>query len=165
MEKEQLLKSVYNEIDFVEGELKENEIVWKNIFGAENIVSNYDIAYQRGKLAWYENNESGNDIVKLKINRNFILKWKVSVSSMGFSYGGCKYINFCENFLVVVYADKHRDKLILINMETLNLENVGVLNRVSSIDFKENQLTIKSRNNEDSVFLIKFHQSSFFIEI
>jgi len=165
MEKNQLLKLIYEEIDFVEGEIKEDEIIWKDIFGGENSVSKFDVAFHNNQYAWYETNEVGNDKLKIKINSNFILKWKVPVSSMGFSYGGCRYINFCENFLVVIYADKHRDKLILINTETLNLENVVVLDRVSIVDFKDNRLTIKNRNSENSAFLIRFHQNSFFIEI
>jgi len=114
MEQKNLLRLVFEKIDFTEGELKDNEIVWKNIFGAEHIIYEYNIAFQQDMLAWYEDNEVGLDILKLKINKNFILEWKVPVNTMGFSYGGCRFIDFCNNFLVVVYIDKHHDQLVLI---------------------------------------------------
>lgn len=165
MTKQELLKLIYEEIDFKEGELRENEIVWKNIFGAEHIVSEYDIAFQNNMLAWYENNDVGFDTLKLKINSNFTLEWKVPVNSMGFSYGGCRFLEFYENFLIVMYADKHRDQLVVINTKTFELENLGVLSRTPSVDLNGNILTVKENRNESSGFTVRFHNGIFTKEI
>lgn len=165
MTKKELLKLIYEEIDFKEGELKDDEIAWKNILGAEHIVSEYDIAFQNDMLAWYENNDVGFDILKLKINSNFILEWKVPVNSMGFSYGGCRFIEFCENFLIVMYADKHRNQLVVINTKTFELEDLGVLSRTPSVDLSGNVLTVKEKNKESSGFRVRFHSEIFTKEI
>lgn len=165
MDKKALLKLIYEEIDFKEGELKDDEIAWKNIFGAEHVVSEYNIAFQNGMFAWYEDNDVGFDVLKLKINSNFILEWKVPVNSMGFSYGGCMFIEFCENFLIVMYADKHRNQLVVINTKTFELENLGVLSRSPSVDLNENVLTVKEKNEENSSFIVRFHDGVFTKEI
>ncbi|MCX8533493.1 hypothetical protein [Chryseobacterium luquanense] len=165
MTKKELLKLIYEEIDFKEGELKDDEIAWKNILGAEHIVSENNIASQNGMFAWYEDNDVGFDILKLKINSNFLLEWKVPVNSMGFSYGGCRFIEFCENFLIVMYADKHRDQLVVINTGTLEIENLGVLSRNPSVDLSENVLSVKEKNEENSGFKVRFHNGIFTKEI
>lgn len=165
MTKHELLKLIYEEIDFKEGELKDDEIVWKNIFGAEHVVSKYNIAFQNGMFAWYEDNDVGFDILKLKLNSNFTIEWKVPVNSMGFSYGGCRFIDFCENFLIVMYADKHRNQLVVINTKTFELENLGVLSRSPSVDLSGNILTVKEKNEESSGFRVRFHDGVFTKEI
>lgn len=165
MDKKELLKLIYEEIDFKEGQLKDNEIVYKNIFGAEHIISEHNIAFQNNMLAWYEDNDVGFDVLKLKINSNFILSWKVPMNSMGFSYGGCLFIEFSENFLIVLYADKHRNQLVLINTKTFEIENLGVLTRSPSVDLNGNILTVKEKTESDSSFKVIFHDGIFTKEI
>lgn len=160
MDKKQLLEWVYEEIDFKDGELRNGRIIWKNIFGAEHVVDAEDIAYRDNQLAWYENNEAGLDLLKLKINKNFVLEWKVPVNSMGLSYGGCDFIDFCENYLMVVYIDKHGKTLVLIDTDKLDMTNI-YLNRYALIDFREDTLVIKNSKSEEAGFSIKFHDRTF----
>lgn len=162
MDKQELLKLVYEEIDFSEGELKEDKIVWRNIFGAEHFVSKYNIAFQNDRLAWYENNDAGLDVVKLKLNKNFTLEWKVPVNSMGFSYGGCRFIQFCNNFLIAVYADKHTNFLAIINIKTFELEKLAVKD-YSSVNLNGNVLTVISKNDEHPNLTVEFHDEGYLI--
>ncbi|KAA0127461.1 hypothetical protein FY557_12635 [Chryseobacterium sp. SN22] len=160
MDKKQLLEWVYEEIDFKDGELKDGKITWKNIFEAEHVVYAKDIAYQDDKLAWYENNEVGLDLLKLKINKNFVLEWKVQTNTMGFSYGGCQLIDFCENYLIVIYIDKHGKTLVLINTDRLDMTRIH-LNRYALVDFNRDKLVIKNNKSEDADFSVKFHSQTF----
>lgn len=165
MEKNQLLKLIYEEIDFVEGEIKEDEIIWKDIFGGENSVSKFNSVFRNNQYAWYETNEVGNDKLKIKINPNFILEWKVPVNSMGSSYRGCRFIDFCHNFLILVYTDKHRDQLVFINTETFTLDKIRLDVERFRVELKSDELLIKDFLSGIYRYLIKIGDGNFTKEV
>lgn len=124
MTKQELLNQIYHEIDFTEGELEDYKIVFKDIFGAENYISIDDAAYNNGMYVWYETNEVGKDKVKLKLNEHLTIEWNLQINAMGLGYGGCKFLAFCESFLIVCFADKHRDRFALFNLKTFKNEEI-----------------------------------------
>lgn len=82
---------------------------------------------------------------------------------MGFSYGGCRFIQFCNNFLIVVYADKHTNFLAIINIKTFELEKLAIKD-YSSVNLNGNVLTVISKNDEHPNLTVEFHDEGYLID-
>lgn len=124
MEKQELLNQIFHEIEYSDGELEDYKIVFKDIFGAENYIAINDIAYRNGIYAWYETSDIGKDKVKIKWNKSLTIEWNLHINAMGISNGGCKYVDFCDSFLIVCFADKHLDRFTLFNLKTFKIEEI-----------------------------------------
>jgi hypothetical protein len=143
MTKQDLLNQIYHEIDFSDGELEEYKIIWKDIFGAQNYISINDIAYSNEMYAWYETSDIGKDKVKIKWNESLIIEWNLHINAMGISNGGCKFFDFFESFLIVCFADKHRDRFALFNLKTLKIEEISLDGYRKEIFKNGNEIIIK----------------------
>jgi len=142
MTKQELLNQIYHEIEFSEGELEDYQIVFKDIFGAQNYISINDIAYSNGIFAWYETSDIGKDKVKIKWNESLTIEWNLHINAIGISNGGCKFFDFCENFLIVCFADKHRDRFVLFNLKKLNIEEIPLDGYRKEIRKNDNEIII-----------------------
>lgn len=167
MTKQELLNQIYHEIEFSEGELEDYRIVFKDIFGAENSISINDIAYGSGVYAWYVTSEIGKDKVKIKFSESLNIEWNLHINAMGISNGGCKFFDFCESFLIVCFADKHRDRFALLNLKTLKIEEISLNGYRKEIIKNGNEIIIKesySKSDFDN-FKITIFEDRFSNEI
>lgn len=169
MTKQELLNQIYHEIEFSEGEFEEYKIVWKDIFGADNYISINDIANRKEIYAWYKTSDIGKDKVKIKWNESLIIEWNLHINSIGISNGGCKFFDFCESFLTVCFADKHRDRIVLLNLKTLKIEEIPLNGYRKEIIREGNEIIIKEsysksdfNNYKITIFKDRFTKEIYF---
>ena len=144
MDTKTLLEKIYlDSIDSVDGELKENKIIWNDIYGTENCVYDSDVAQQDEIYAWYETNDSGIDKVKIKLKNNIIAEWRPPINSMGFSYGSCKFFKIYDFFLIVAYSDKHTDKLNYINLNNFEVKEIKLDGYRKNFKMNNNEVIVE----------------------
>ncbi|MBB6372461.1 hypothetical protein [Chryseobacterium shigense] len=104
--------------------IEEDRIFWKDAFGAEIEIYRYSTASNnQGVFAWWQSNEAGNELIRIKINRDIIINWRPPINTMGQpSSGG--HLQFFENFLITQYQDKHGQRLFVFNVDTLKAEEI-----------------------------------------
>lgn len=154
MDSKTLLTKIYLEgIEYADIQLKDDEIVWTDIFGVENYISKFNIASNNGICAWYETNDVGNDKVKINLKDNIIVVWSPPINSMGFSWGGCNFFQFYGIFLIVSYHDKHGDVLNFINLNTFDVQRFSFDGFRKKIEMFENEILVnelfKSREQKN----------------
>ena len=110
MIKNNLLNLIDEELiaDGFDTELSENYIKWKDGFGAECEVLKADIAYNEKSIAWWQHNEVGKDILRIRLENEVILTWrpKANHHSWGFTDVSLQWI---DKELIVKYKNKHTD--------------------------------------------------------
>jgi hypothetical protein len=123
-------------------EIEENRIFWKDTFGAEIEISRHSTAINdRGIFAWWQSNEVGHELVRIKINKDIIINWRPPINTMGQpSSGG--HLQFFENFLIALYQDKHRQRLFVFNIDTLKAEEVVTKGFSKKVKLNGNELFI-----------------------
>ena len=122
MDKQKLLKRIYiDEIETDDAELKDDKIIFRNNYGAENSISIDDIDSNDQMFAWYETSEIGFDKVKIKINEQTTIEWKPPINSMGLS-AGCNFFKFHKNYLIVGYRDKSSDMLAFVDLTNFSVK-------------------------------------------
>lgn len=64
--------------------IEEDRIFWKDTFGAEIEISRHSTAINdRGIFAWWQSNEVGHELVRIKINKDIIINWRPPINTMG----------------------------------------------------------------------------------
>jgi hypothetical protein len=105
-----LLDIIDNELiaDGFDTELLDDYINWEDGFGANNEIFKQDIAYNGKSIAWWQRNEVGKDILRIRLENEVILSWrpKARHHSWGFL---CGFIQWFDNQLIVKYKNKHTD--------------------------------------------------------
>ncbi|ALR30369.1 hypothetical protein ATE47_07465 [Chryseobacterium sp. IHB B 17019] len=125
MEAKKILKSIYVDLPYDKNvDLKDDILIWIDNFGAENSVSIKDIAYEENKIAWWQCNSAGLDLVFLKLNPKILITWEIPLNTMGQSSLGCSNIFFYKNYLIVKYHDKHSDRIFFFNTNNLKIEEI-----------------------------------------
>ncbi|MCS3531452.1 hypothetical protein [Chryseobacterium sp. JUb7] len=105
--------------------ISEDEIIWLDHYGAENLVSGFAIAIGNNEmLAWWQQNEVGNDQVKMRIRKDLIVTWRPPLNTMSMPSSGASFIEFCGNSLILKYRDKHRARIFIFNINTLRAEEI-----------------------------------------
>lgn len=111
----------------VDTEIKEDEIVWTDHYGAENSVSAWQTAVSdNGWVAWWILNDVGNDMVKIRLSKDIIVTWHPPLNTIAHPTFGVQ-LQFFENFLIVRYHDKHRERILIFNIHTLNKTEIFVI--------------------------------------
>ncbi|KFF01666.1 hypothetical protein [Chryseobacterium luteum] len=123
-------------------EIEEDRIFWKDAFGAEIEICKYSTAINnQGVFAWWQSNEVGHELVRIKINRDTIINWRPPINTMGQpSSGG--YLQFFENSLVTQYLDKHGERLFIFNVHTLKAEEIITKGFRKKIKLNGNELFV-----------------------
>lgn len=131
----------------VDTEIKEDEIVWTDHYGAENSVSAWQTAVSdNGWAAWWILNDVGNDMVKIWLCKDTVITWHPPLNTIGHPAFGVR-LQFFENFLIVRYHDKHRERFFIFNIHTLNKTEIFFM--PSKFKSYGNELIVgKSFNNQ-----------------
>lgn len=136
-------------LDNINTEIKEDEIIWIDNFGTENSVSSYMTATSENRIAWWQCNDVGKDLVRIKLESGIIVNWRPIINTMGMSSLGCSFINFFSEFLIVMYMDKHTDRIFAINTANLNVEEINFYGRYERIKKVENEIFVSKSPLED----------------
>ncbi len=106
-------------LDNIDTEIDDNRIFWMDNLGAENEVLVNQIATNGSQLAWWQKNEVGKELLRIKIKDGLIMNWRPPINTMGLASAGCSFIEFKDHLLTVTYRDKHKDRTFNIDTQTL----------------------------------------------
>ncbi len=150
MDKKEILRSIYVDLpDDKNVELKDDILIWIDHFGAENSVSIEDIAYENSKIAWWQNNSAGLDLVFLKLHPTILITWQIPLNTMGQFSWGCSNIFFYKNYLIVKYKDKHSDRIFFFNTNNLKIEEIVTTYYWKKIKLIDNRLYVWDIKGEE----------------
>lgn len=136
-------------LDNINTEMKEHEITWIDNFGAENSVFSYMTAMDEKRIAWWQCNEAGKDLVRIKLESGITINWRPPINTMGLSSQGCGFINFFSHFLIVMYSDKHTNRIFAINTTNLNVEEINFYGNYRRIKQVENEIFVTNSSTDD----------------
>lgn len=111
--------------DNIDTELKDDCIFWKDNMGAENEVQFKQIAVNGNLIAWWQKNEVGKELVRIKVKDGIIINWRPPINTMGYGFPGCDFIKFYHHFLVIKYRDKHHYRIFIIDTNTILVEEIA----------------------------------------
>lgn len=129
--------------DNIDAELEANRIYWKDNFGAENEILIHQIAVNKNLIAWWQNNEVGKELVRIKINDGVIINWRPPINTMGMPSMGCNFIEFYLKFLIIKYQDKHRERIFIIDTNNIQIEEIKTNGYKKKVKLIGNQLFIQ----------------------
>ncbi len=143
--KNKVLEIIEEELfqDNIDTELKENSIFWKDNFGTENEINNDQIAVNGNVIAWWQKNEVGKELVRIKVQDDIIINWRPPINTMGLNFGGCGFIEFYLEFLILKYRDKHRERIFIINTKNLKIVEINTEGGTKGMILIKNNLYIK----------------------
>lgn len=129
--------------DNIDTEIKGDVIYWKDNFGAENEIHSYQTAMQDEMIAWWQSNEVGKELLRIKIQTGIIINWRPPINTMGLGSMGCDFLKFYEHYLIVKYTDKHRQRVFIINVKTLNIQEIKSEGYTKDLELIGNKLYLK----------------------
>ena len=129
--------------DNIDTQLKDNCIYWKDNFGAENEIHANQIAANGRLIAWWQKNEVGKELVRIKVSDNIIVNWRPPINTMGLGSSGCDVIKFYHQFLVIKYKDKHRYRIFIIDTSTMQIEEIDADKSTKTLKLNGNKLIVK----------------------
>lgn len=136
-------------LDNINTEIKEDEITWIDNFGAENSIFSYMTATDEKRIAWWQCNEAGKDLVRIKLESGITINWRPPINTMGLSSQGCGFINFFSQFLIVMYTDKHTNRIFAINTTNFNVEEINFYGNYRRIKQVENEIFVTNSSTDD----------------
>lgn len=92
--------------DGFDTDLLEDEIIWKDGFGAENEVKKTNIAYSGKGIAWWQTSEVGKDLLRIKKVNGLIINWRPESHHSDYGFC-CNWLKWFGEQLIVLYTDKH----------------------------------------------------------
>ncbi|MFZ4930086.1 hypothetical protein [Chryseobacterium sp. Mn2064] len=138
----------------IKTEMTEEEIVWKDNFEAENSVSVDKTAVNsRGILAWWQYNEVGKEQVYIRINERTLITWRPPINN---PYNNAR-LYFYEQYLIIKYKDKHRERLFIFNIQTLNCEEIILKNLTTQIQITGNELLLRGFYSDEEFIKITMY--------
>lgn len=144
----------------IDSQRKSHSLHWLDNMGAENEILSYETATDGNKIAWWQRNENGNEIVKIKLENDLVVSWYPPINTMGTHSNGCSFIQFYQQFLIVKYRDKHRERAFIINSDNLQVEEIMLEGRVYEFKLHSNQLMAKEKNSGEQ-FNITFDANQY----
>lgn len=129
--------------DNIDTDIVDGKIVWKDNFGAENEIESDQIAVNGDIIAWWQKNEVGKELVRIKIQEGFIINWRPPINTMGTNSMGCSFIEFYNEFLVLKYRDKHRERIFIINTKNIAAEEIKLKSYRKQMKLVDKELYIK----------------------
>ncbi|UKB83093.1 hypothetical protein LF887_19065 [Chryseobacterium sp. MEBOG06] len=146
----------------IKTEITEEKIVWTDNFGAENSVSVYQTAVNSyGILAWWQYNEAGKEQVYIRINERTLIMWRPPINN---PYSNAR-LYFYEHYLIIKYQDKHRERLFIFNIQTLNCEEIILKNLTTQIQIVGNELLLRGFYSDEEFIKITLYPDHFEKEI
>lgn len=146
--------------DNIDTDIKDNTIVWKDNFNAENEVHLHETAKHNGIVAWWQRNEVGKELVRIKLSDALIINWRPPINTMGLISDGCSFIQFYQHYLIVKYRDKHGERAFVININKLTFEELAMKGRDYDFELIENQLIAKALRSTDQ-FSVTFEGAGY----
>ncbi len=142
----------------IKTELTEQEIVWTDTFGAKNSVSIHQTAINNnGVIAWWQNNEAGKEQVRIRIDEKTFITWKPPINTLGQSSFSGGLLYFYENYLIIKYKDKHRERLFIFNITTLKAEEILLRNLTTQVKISGNELLLTGLYSDEDFIKITMH--------
>ena len=130
--------------DNIDSEIKENAIYWKDNHGAENVIRKSQTAVAGERIAWWQQNEVGKELVRIRLKKDLIVNWRPPINTMGLGSMGCDFLEFYEDFLVLRYRDKHRERVFIIHLENLEIEEINLKGYKKKMKRVEEKLYVKT---------------------
>lgn len=121
-------------------------ILWKGSIGSSHSVRYKDVAYDGDKLAWYLEEEYGRCTIRIKYANGIILNWRLASKHQDYGFR-MHYIKWFGDKLIVIYSEKHTDRIVEINNLTINFLYVGHFNNIQIVN--------------DNVYVQLFHNQGF----
>jgi hypothetical protein len=146
-------------LDNISTEIKEHEITWIDNFGDENSIFSYMTATDQQRIAWWQCNEAGKDLVRIKLESGITINWRPPINTMGLSSQGCGFINFFSQFLIVMYTDKHTNRIFAINTTNLNVEEINFYGNYRRIKQVENEIFVTNSSTDEILKMTIFEDS------
>lgn len=134
--------------DNIDTELKDDCIFWKDNFGAENEVQFKQIAVNGHLIAWWQKNEVGKELVRIKVRDGIIINWRPPINTMGLASLGCDYIKFYFHFLVVKYKYKHRYRIFIIDTKYIQVEEIETSGYTKNVKLNRDRLLIRDMGDD-----------------
>ncbi|MEM6723955.1 MAG: hypothetical protein AAF598_07950 [Bacteroidota bacterium] len=130
-------------LDNIDTEDTDTGLCWTDNFGAENEVDRNQIAAQGDRLAWWQKNEVGKELLRIQLSKELIINWRPPINTMGLGSPGCAFLEFYEDLLIVQYPDKHHDRVFVIDLPNLNFVEVPLQGRVIGLERTADRLTVQ----------------------
>ncbi|MGH1338668.1 MAG: hypothetical protein ACRBFS_21320 [Aureispira sp.] len=135
--------------DNIDTEIKKDSLYWIDNFKASNKIYKSQTAVNGNRIAWWQINEVGKDIVKIKLSNDLTICWRPDLNTMGQESQGCNFIEFCQEVLVVKYQDKHRERVFLFNIDHLESKEISTHSRDLTLKMNGKKLVFQSRYDRD----------------
>ncbi|WP_452222091.1 hypothetical protein [Lacinutrix salivirga] len=129
--------------DNIDTELKDDCIFWKDNFGTENEIHINQIAVNGHLIAWWQKNEVGKELVRIKVKDGIIINWRPPINTMELGSLGCDYIKFYFQFLIVKYKDKHRHRIFIIDTKHIQVEEIETSGYTQNVKLNGDKLLIR----------------------
>ena len=129
--------------DNIDTELKDVCIFWKDNFGAENEVQFKQIAVNGDLIAWWQKNEVGKELVRIKVKDGIIMNWRPPINTIGLGFPGCDFIKFYHQFLVIKYRDNHHYRIFIIDTNLILVEEIDKDGYTKKVEMNGKRLLIK----------------------
>lgn len=142
--------------DNISTEINEETITWIDNFGAENKVYKWMTTSNENLFAWWQCNEVGKEVVRIKLENNVIINWRPPINTMGTESLGCSFIKFFLNYLIVIYADKHTNRIFTINTKNIIVEEVNFYGYYKKIKLVDNELFVTKSSSDEILKLTIF---------
>ncbi len=140
--------------DNVDTELKDDCIYWKDNFGAENEIHINQIAFNGHLIAWWQENEIGKELVRIKVKDEIIVNWRPPINTMGLGSSGCDCIKFFHHFLVIKYRDKHRNRIFIIDTNYIQVEEIETDGYTKKVKLNGDKLLIRDMGSDLTITII-----------
>jgi len=129
-----------------ETKLTENDIEWKDAFGAECYVTKFETVQNKdGTIAWFQNNEIGKCFVRLLYQNNTTFNWRVYSNHSDWGID-CNHICWFGNKLIIIYKEKHSHYLVKIENFNVDILFIGLITHICITE--ENVIYIKQKDNK-----------------
>ncbi|MEO1434867.1 MAG: hypothetical protein AAFV80_04980 [Bacteroidota bacterium] len=138
------------ELDNIDTEDTEHSLRWTDNFGAENEVYRSQVAAQGKRLAWWQKNGVGKELLRIQLSEDLIINWRPPINTMGMSSMGCHFLEFYEELLIVQYRDKHGDRTFVIDILHLNFVEVRTKGYDKSIQRIDDRLYVQGTETTET---------------
>lgn len=133
---------------------EDDAILWEAEMGSFSIKFK-NVAVDGDKLAWYQEEEYGKCLVRIKRSNGIIISWNPIESNDQDLVFKLLYIKWFGNRLIIIFEENLRTKIIQLE----NLSIAVLYNGTSSqIAIKEERIYVKDYNGEEMVYEISLRK-------
>ncbi|WP_295796220.1 hypothetical protein [Mucilaginibacter sp.] len=117
----------------------ESMIVWYDDFNDECHISEVDIDYSNGKLAWFQSNYWDKHLLRLFYNNGEYFSWEPITNDSC----DCHLIEWYNDYLVFVYQEKHDNYICVVKDKVVtcfNFHGVEITRKKDVFYYREYRL-------------------------